>query len=632
MDYNTCHYITPLVICQSDGDAGCILLLWRNWVSESLFRGCGLDKLWRRNHHFAVTPCPTKQRAPRLQGNNGCARGISSRRRIWIVKMRKTVLLLIMLCCLAGCAVTSTSLPGRTPSATATLSPTATSSPIPSPTPAATPTSLPQPTSTPTLTPTATSTPTPTSTPLPSVVLGQDVAMAPWARPLAAQLIDLPGYAITATIDLEALTVSGQQRVVYTNRHDWALAELYFHLYPNAPRFGQEMTIGHVAVNGQPVEIIYENRRRVLRVPLDPPLTPGARVSIEMDFTLSVLSLDKNDLRTLVYSKGVLSLGGWYPALAVLDRTGWHLDYHSEIIGEAMFAESAFYTVDLVAPQSLTLAVTGVQVKEMLLDHGLRAVSYVSGPVRTLYIVGAEDYEVLSEQWGDVAIRSYYRPDHAKCGQWVLDSARAALELYSELYGPYPFVEFKVVEADYDYQGFEWPGLVLIGDMLYEGSGPACGEWFVAHETAHQWWYSAVGNDPVNHPWLDEALAQYSTMLYYRRLWDAAAAEVYIQAIVYDRFAPYAEQPTIHIDQPTLAFSDTKDYFAIVYARGAMFVEQVHKLLGDEAFFAAMQQYYQDNLFGIAGPEDLYRVFVAANPEGVKALWAEWVSGKWESE
>ncbi|MCG4735065.1 M1 family peptidase, partial [Casaltella massiliensis] len=32
-----------------------------------------------------------------------------------------------------------------------------------------------------------------------------------------------------------------------------------------------------------------------------------------------------------------------------------------------------------------------------------------------------------------------------------------------------------------------------------------------------QWWYSVVGNDEVNEPWLDEALTEYSTVLYFEK-------------------------------------------------------------------------------------------------------------------
>jgi hypothetical protein len=42
-------------------------------------------------------------------------------------------------------------------------------------------------------------------------------------------------------------------------------------------------------------------------------------------------------------------------------------------------------------------------------------------------------------------------------------------------------------------------------------------EWLAAHEVAHQWWFGVVGNDQIDEPWLDEALTQYSTMLYYEK-------------------------------------------------------------------------------------------------------------------
>ncbi|MBN1581576.1 MAG: M1 family metallopeptidase [Anaerolineae bacterium] len=547
--------------------------------------------------------------------------------------MRKTILLSLLVV-LVGC----------TPKATATLFPTATVPLLPTFTPTLTPTLVPTPTPTmtsipptmtPTVTPTHTHTPTPTPTPtptlLPPVTSGQEVALASWARPMLDQLADLPGYEIQAQIDLETLTVAGHQRVAYTNRYDIPLTEVYFNLYPNAPRFGKEMQISNLKLNEQPIETIYEKERRALRVPFALPLPPGRQALIEMDFVVQVLSMDKSDLRPLVYSagpypEGILSLGGWYPMLAVLDEAGWHLDYHSEVIGEAMFADSAFYRVDLVAPGDLDIVATGVKVGETLRDDGLRAWSFVSGPVRSFYAVGAPDYEVVTGQLGEITVRSTYRTGHDICGQWVLEAAQTALDLYTELYGPYPFSEFDVVEADYDFQGFEWSGLIAIGDKLYGGIDPVCGEWFVAHETAHQWWYGVVGNDPVNHPWLDEALAQYTTMTYFRRLWAADSAQAYIDAIIYAKFEPFADDAEgLHIDRSTIDFETMKHYYAIVYARGAMFVDELNKQLGDEAFFAAMQQYYQQHMFGIAGPQDFYEMLSKADPEAVKSMWNEWV-------
>ena len=47
-------------------------------------------------------------------------------------------------------------------------------------------------------------------------------------------------------------------------------------------------------------------------------------------------------------------------------------------------------------------------------------------------------------------------------------------------------------------------------------------EFAAAHMVAHQWWGGAVGSDPAREPVLDEALAHWSALLYYR---DARGAE-----------------------------------------------------------------------------------------------------------
>lgn len=534
--------------------------------------------------------------------------------------------LLVGLLLLAACATPATEVAEIEP--TPAQLATATPAPMPTDTPtlAATATATPAPTATATPTPAR---PTLTPTLLPLVTDNQQVALAPWARPLLDRLADLPGYEIQAYIDLASLTVTARQRVVYTNRYDGPLTEVYFNLYANAPRFGGSLEVSNLTVDGRPVEVLYERERRALRVPLATPLPPGRQVSFEMDFVVQVPSMAQSDLRPLVYSQQILSLGGWYPMLAVLDESGWRLDYHQEIIGEAMFADSAFYTVDLVAPADLVFAATGVEVDQAMQIHNddeQRLWSFVSGPVRSFYAVGAPDYEVVGASLGDIAVRSYYRTGHEVCGKWALEAALAALELYAGLYGPYPFSEFNVVAADYALQAREFCGLIAIGEELYSAD-PACGEWFVAHETAHQWWYSAVGNDPVAHPWLDEALAQFSTMTYYRRLWGAGPAQAFIDAIIYDRFEPFADHPAgVHLDRPTTDFDTMSHYYAVVYARGAMFLDELNEQLGDDAFFASMQNYYRQNLFTIARPEDFYAALSASDPEAVEALWDEWVT------
>src|SRR5262249_3402130 len=86
----------------------------------------------------------------------------------------------------------------------------------------------------------------------------------------------------------------------------------------------------------------------------------------------------------------------------------------------------------------------------------------------------------------------------------MLDLARKALRKLSARYGPYPWRNYTVVvPPDLRNVGIEYPTLSFIGASRYP-------RLFVDHETAHQWFYSLVGNDQARDPWLDETLAAWA--------------------------------------------------------------------------------------------------------------------------
>ena len=83
------------------------------------------------------------------------------------------------------------------------------------------------------------------------------------------------------------------------------------------------------------------------------------------------------------------------------------------------------------------------------------------------------------------------------------DEAVLAIEHLSKLYGPYPWPGFTIAYgADLESEGIEYPTLVF--------EGPDRSGLITAHETAHQWFYSLVGNNQARDPWLDEGLASWA--------------------------------------------------------------------------------------------------------------------------
>ena len=133
---------------------------------------------------------------------------------------------------------------------------------------------------------------------------------------------------------------------------------------------------------------------------------------------------------------------------------------------------------------------------------------------------------------GDTRVNSYALPGEEKAQAIALDAAAKGIGIFGKRFGPYPYSEFDVAATPMLALGIEYPGAVGISQRIYEpdykpGSGPASAvvEGTVAHELAHQWFYNLVGNDQVDQPWLDEALAQYSVWLYFVDRYGPAAGE-----------------------------------------------------------------------------------------------------------
>ena len=80
--------------------------------------------------------------------------------------------------------------------------------------------------------------------------------------------------------------------------------------------------------------------------------------------------------------------------------------------------------------------------------------------------------------------------------------------------------------------GAEFPGAVLLASRVTDLSRAEEGvaarvllEGNVAQEAAHPWFFGTVGSGQVREPWLDEGLAHYATLLYYRERYGHSAAE-----------------------------------------------------------------------------------------------------------
>ena len=463
---------------------------------------------------------------------------------------------------------------------------------------------------------TATS-PAPSASPVPTLQAPADTPAppSPLAPPPTATPVSMPAlapqYTLEADLDAHLHTALVTATVALNLPQTRELA-----FTVDALRHPGVFNLFSVTVNGLPATPFTSGV--YLHVPVPAEAAPGARVTATLIYQLVLPALGTNPADVpgpLGWTPRQTNLGDWYPVLAVFTpEQGWNLPSPASV-GEYHSAEPADYTV--------TLRV----VRGMATPRVFGSGQPVACPAYCFSMQGARFAAyTLSDQMrsqsittsAGVTVTAAYFIGHDAPGQAALEVARGALEGFSALYGAYPYATFTLVEGDF-YDGMEYSGLSFVGESYYTAFDQTANNLLTAiaaHETAHQWWHSLVGNDPALEPWLDEALCTYSELLYL----EAAHPEVVRN---WWNWRIQAHAPGGAVNSPIYAFDSFRPYVNAVYLRGAQMLHFMRQALGEEAFQSFLRAYAQANAGRTAHGADFWRAYQAAggDAEEVQALY-----------
>jgi hypothetical protein len=441
-------------------------------------------------------------------------------------------------------------------------------------------------------------------------------------------------YRIEVTVetptDGETARLSGHETVRYVNNAPVSLDAVYFRLFPNLPSYGGEMTVGEVRVGEDTVTTRLEAQDTALRVPLPTPLPPGGETTLALEFETTVPITVGVGYGQFVYLQDVMALANFFPIIPAYDEEncarfgncvqGWNIEVAAPY-GDAVFSPTALFEVFVSAPDEWTVVASGSLVDKQPAADDRLTWHMVSGPMRDFNVVLSPRFEVATDTVSGITVNSYYLPEDVLGGRRVLGWVVESLAFFGEHFGPYPFAEFDVVATPTAAGGIEYPGLIVMPIRNY-GDTSGRFQWSTVHEVAHQWWYSLVGNDQQDEPWVDEALTQYSTALFFERQlnWDGAVAEVFEP-----RYAQVAG--TEEDDLITLPVADYTEanYGPLVYSKGPLFFHAMRQEVGDEAFDAILKSFFVNYRYGIASGKELLGLAASVSGMDLNDLYREWL-------
>lgn len=415
-------------------------------------------------------------------------------------------------------------------------------------------------------------------------------------------------------------TLHGDESIQYTNTESVPLTDFYLRLFPNTKFMGGKMTVSDLTVNGITMDAESRLEGSALWFPLDPPLKPGETFSIALTYDVSIPTDNSAGYGELANVNGILSLSNTYAFVPVYDDQGWNVEI-APLYGDPVYADISFFHVDIQTDSQQQIVTSG-SCEQPSKGHW----DCAAGPVRDFFAVLSKKFDMETDQINGITIQSSFLPAERAGRETALTTALAAISIFNDLFGAYPYRELDVVETPNLASGIEYPGVVVLADRIYADENVL--EAVTVHEVAHQWWYNLVGNDQVDHPWLDEALAQYTTTLYYEKRYGDSVASELQQILLSSRYQTvHGTSDDLPAGLPVRAYSE-RQYSAIVYAKGGLYFDALRKEIGDTTFFDFLREYSTRHRYGIATPESFLNTLEDVSGSRHEELYRQWIAGE----
>ena len=448
----------------------------------------------------------------------------------------------------------------------------------------------------------------------------------------------LNNYSIEASLDDESKTIVATEKFEAKFNED--RNELWFNLYGRAFRenakilpyaetskakcfplgenFGS-LEIESVKLNKQDAAFSYGGEdENVLIVACN--AKKGQKVVVEIAYKLYLC----NCTHRLGYFENNINLGNWYPVLCVYENGAYVADpYYS--VGDPFYSDCANYCVQLSYPECYLIGCTGSE--KTIIKSGTKTTKMEAKAVRDFAIVLGKNFATRSTKFENTTI-NYFGYEYDENLDASLETAKRALKTFNELFGEYPYRTLTIAKTPFLFGGMEYPNLVWIADNITDKIEITK---VIAHEIAHQWWYGLVGNNEVSHSYIDESLAEYSTVLFFNKndsygysgkqmVQDAATSyELYSEVI--DSIKGTVNDT---LNQPTTQFSTEYEYVYVVYVKGTLFLDALKDKVGEKAFVSTLKKYCKKFRFKIATRDDFLEMFSKTAGDDISDFFAEW--------
>ncbi len=234
-------------------------------------------------------------------------------------------------------------------------------------------------------------------------------------------------------------------------------------------------------------------------------------------------------------------------------------------------------------------------------------------PTEEIYLVAGPWHE-RDARAGEVELLAMLREDDPALAERYLAATARYLRMYAGILPPFPYPSFALVENFWE-TGYGMPGFTLLGPKIIRMP------WILTssypHEMVHNWWGNSVYVDYASGNWCEGLTAYMADHLFAEQRGEGA---LYRRATLqkYADFVASGDEPAL-VDFRSRHSAASE---AIGYGKSLMVFHMLRRAVGDEAFVAALGEFWREHRFERASWRDLAAAFSASTGRD----WAPFVT------
>ena len=433
---------------------------------------------------------------------------------------------------------------------------------------------------------------------------------------------------------------NGTQNIKYFNNSPDELNKVFMHLYYNAFQPGsmmdvrsrtipdpdsrvmdriyhlKENEIGYqkiLSVKNRDVELSFVEDGTILEINLEKPLKAGKTLKLDIAFKSQIPVQIR---RTGRYNKEnvAYSMTQWYPKMCEYDKDGWHTNPY---IGREFYGVWGDFDVTIKIDSSFTLGGTGTVQNPQETAHGYQdknkplkqklgaKISWNFKAKNVHDFAWAADPFFLHQttEINNGTVLHFIHKNDSLNDNWnsLVPYAVKCFEYMNEYYGEYPYDQYTIIQGGDG--GMEYPMCTLIAA---EGSLDALIS-VTVHEAIHSWFQGLLATNEAKYEWMDEGFctyAQYEVLNYLKG--HKVLNHLSRQYKSYIRLASSSVQQPLstHADFYKLNYT----YGVNAYNKGAVFLNQLGYVIGDEVLKNGMKKYFNEWKFKHPHPIDFKKI------------------------